>query len=175
MENYLWVTTIIRDDIIRKVISVNPPPHLFTFVLFICRIWEDHQSRWLCLQNVPLLVFTPQKEPSSFNRTHCFLMIGNRDKREEEHTLAQCRHVSIHQLPAKYVLISAHCSERKWIQEAHSPPTISKQHLQQSFYSNRPGAIPQSNQWHLSALLKKADNGMRQRRERGKVGEVLVL
>lgn len=170
MENYLWVRTIIRDDTIRKVISVNPPPHLFPFVLFICRVWEDHQSRWLCLQNVPLLIFTPQKEPSPFNRTHCYLMIGNRDKRKEEHTLAQCRHVNIHQLPAKYVLISAHCSERKWMQGAHSPPTISKQHLQQSFYSNRPGAIPQSNQWHLSALWKKLIMGWGSAESEGRWG-----
>lgn len=107
MGNYLWVTNIIRYDTIRKPISVNPPPHLLTLVLFICGIWEDHQSRWLCLQNVPLLLCRTQKVSSSFNRTHCFLMMGNRDKRDEGHTKAQCRHVSIYQLPAQNVLMSA--------------------------------------------------------------------
>lgn len=107
MGNYLWVRTIIRYDTIRKAISVNPPPHLLTLVLFICGIWEDHQSRWLCLENVPLLLFGPKKESSSFNRTHCFLMVGYRDKREEGHTWARRRHVSIHQLPAQNVLIYA--------------------------------------------------------------------
>jgi len=95
------------------------------------------------------------KKSSSFNWIHCFLMLSNRDKRGAAHTWTQCRHVSIHQLPAMNVFISALAPSRKQKQEVHSPPTISKQHLQWSLHSERPGAVPQSNQWHLSALWKK--------------------
>lgn len=55
----------------------------------------------------PTALWTPKKDSSSFNRTHCFLMVGNRDKREEGHTWALSRYVSIHQLPAQDVLICA--------------------------------------------------------------------
>lgn len=148
--NYLWVRNIIRYDTIRKPISVNPPPHLLTLVLFICGIWEDHQSRWLCLQNVSLLLCRTQKVSSSFNRTHCFLMVGNRDKKGEGHTWAQCRreHLSATSTECPHVCLHFH---GKWWQEVRSPPTISKQ----SLYSNLPGVVPKFNQWHLSALWKK--------------------
>ena len=158
--NYLWVRTIIRHDTISKshfcesaTTSARISP------LHLRDIWDDHQSRWLCLRNVPLLLYgpPPQKKKShlSLIETHCFLMVGNRDKGEGGHTWAQCRHVGIHQLTSTECPHICRRFERKRRQEARSPPTISERHLQQSLYSNRPGAVPQPNQWHLSALWKK--------------------
>lgn len=161
VENYLWVRNVIRDDTIRKAISENPPPHLLTLDLFICGIWEDHQSRWLCLQNVPLLLFGPKKESSSFNRSHCFLMVGNRDKRDGGHTWAQSRHASIHQLAAQNVLISAFTLRgregRKGTLRLPLASGTSSNHFIQIGLVLYPSPIN-----GIYLLSEKADNGMRQ-------------
>ena len=140
-----------------KAISANPPPHLLALVLFICGIYgttiraDDYAYEMspYCSTDPP-----PPKKKShlSLIETHCFLMVGNRDKGEGGHTWAQCRHVGIHQLTSTECPHICRRFERKRRQEARSPPTISERHLQQSLYSNRPGAVPQPNQWHLSAL-----------------------
>lgn len=92
-----------------KAISANPPPHLLTLVLFIWGIYGRtiRADDYAYGMSPYCSTDPPKKESSPFNRIHCFLMVGNRDKGEGGHTWAQCRHVSIHQLPAQNVLISA--------------------------------------------------------------------
>lgn len=73
--NYLWVKTIIRYDTIKKAISSTTSACISLPRLRNMRIPPEQM---IMLTKCSQLLFGPQNYLSSFNRTHCFLMEGNR-------------------------------------------------------------------------------------------------
>lgn len=105
--NYLWVKTIIRYDTIRKAISSTT-----SACISLPHLWNMRTIRADAYANK--MPPATQNYLSSFNRTHCFLMGGNRAGGGPLRSRSQTRQVIIHQLPA----------ENDLRQEAHSHPPL---------------------------------------------------
>jgi hypothetical protein len=137
--------------------------HLATLPPIMCGVWSEAWGE----AGRPIILSKAQffrRQSSASNWTHFFLMVVIWRRAVSRDCMAQLLLPSI-----SWATMSPHrccCCfrKRKCRQEARYPPTISKRHLRQSFYSNCLCRIPaQSIEFICS--LEKVDNGMRQRRE----------